>query len=148
MDPRPDGLRTLGPILCGLLVLAHASPWLDATPPAWIERAALRGRAELDPARMAVRDLRRLPGVGERRAERIVEARRRARAAGELLRWSDIEGIGPKTTARIRAWLSAHGAREDAPLTGRPPIGEERWSMEVRSPSGLLVVSGDEPLQE
>jgi len=63
------------------------------------------------PARMSPRELRVLPGIGERLALAVADERRRCRAAGsgQALVWEDVRGIGPRTAARVRAWLAAHG---------------------------------------
>ena len=61
-----------------------------------------------NPASMSTRELRRLPGLGERRAQAVFEARRMQRDRGRslaLLSWSDVHGIGPRTEARLNAWM-------------------------------------------
>ena len=75
-----------------------------------------RGALESDPERMGYRDLRILPGVGERRALAVLERRRAARPADGPLWWSDVHGIGEATEARIRAWIAAHGGDQEAPF--------------------------------
>lgn len=73
-----------------------------ATPP-WVRIDALP-----DWRRSGVRDLRRLPGIGRRRALAIVTRRweRPGEGAGRL---SDIPGIGEITEAKVRAWERARG---------------------------------------
>lgn len=124
MSPGPGGmqLRLLGPALCLALVVAHVRLSLPERPPAWLVRAAERARPRRDPARMCARDLRRLPGVGTRLAERIVAERERALASGRTLTWTDVRGIGEKTASRIRSWLVLHGVPPDAPLASSREI--------------------------
>jgi hypothetical protein len=57
------------------------------------------------PWRMSARELRVLPGIGERLALAIADARR---GRGTCPDWQDVPGIGPRTAAGIRAWLAAH----------------------------------------
>lgn len=64
----------------------------------------------LDPARMGPRELRRLPGVGRKRALDILEERERRARDPTPCSWSDVWGIGERTEAGIRAWLREHGA--------------------------------------
>jgi len=62
--------------------------------------------ARLDLERATPRELRRLPGVGQRRA--IAIAQERWRRAGESggMRLRDVSGIGPATERRIHEWLA------------------------------------------
>lgn len=82
----------------------------EPPPPAEARAAPGRYRATLDPARMSARELRQLPGVGEKRARAIERARRAHDPARGALRWTDVRGIGPRTVERIRAWFVERGA--------------------------------------
>ena len=93
--------------LAGLLayLIAGRPTWEPvALDPADIRRWSPRD----DPGLMAVRDLRRLPGLGHRRATAAAEARWRA-APGEELRWRDVRGIGEVTEAWVTEALEAEG---------------------------------------
>jgi MYXO-CTERM domain-containing protein len=74
-----------------------------------------------DPARMTVRDLRRLPGVGERRATAAAQARWTHDPAAGALAWIDVTGIGEITAAGIGAWLAERGLPASTPLMPRAP---------------------------
>jgi len=99
-----------------------------ALDPRWV--AAAEGvRAEVDPLRMSARELRRIPGVGERRALELVRARelhaRRGGLSGEdagavsgpdeAFRWSSVRGVGPVTEERISRFAREHGVEAGAP---------------------------------
>ena len=62
-----------------------------------------------DLGRMSPRELRRVPGIGERRALAIAQARWEHAGPGPLL-LGDVPGIGPATLEGVRAWLAANGA--------------------------------------
>jgi len=109
-------------LLLAILLVGILVPLRPQRPPAWLRAEAELGRTELRPARMGIRDLRRLPGVGERLALRALRARRHA--VGRLS-WSDVHGIGPRTTARIRAWLAARGGEPEALLSEDASSGDE-----------------------
>ena len=97
--------------ILGVLVVASASR--AERPPPELLRAAAAARttaATLDPGRMGARELRRLPGVGERLSLAILRARR-ALPSGAPLILDDVGGIGPKTVARVDAWLAEEAAR-------------------------------------
>ena len=72
------------------------------------------------PWRMSARELRVLPGIGERLALAIADARRGRRNDGVCPDWEDVPGIGPRTAAGIRAWLEAHGLPTEL-CADRPP---------------------------
>ena len=73
--------------------------------------APLRAAPSPDPDRMPPRDLRRLPGIGERRALAIARARWDQGLRGGPESWDAIPGIGPETVRRVRAFLEP--ARRD-----------------------------------
>jgi hypothetical protein len=102
--PRRAPLWLLG--LCGFL-WADTALSLARRAGRWETAAeARRGSEEAQPAltEAGPRELRRLPGIGERRA--LDFARLRWERSGGELRLSEVPGIGPKTE---RA-LGAHGA--------------------------------------
>lgn len=80
--------------------------------PIWHEESS----SALDPPRMSVRELRRLPGIGEKRARAVAQRRREHDSAAGELRWSDVHGIGERTEARILAWLGERGVDPATPL--------------------------------
>jgi competence protein ComEA len=89
-------LRSL--LLCALLVpgFAHAS---DAGKPSGVVNITTASAEEFE----------RLPGIGEKKAAAIVEHRR----THPLKRVEDlthVKGIGRKTVARLRAYLTLNGA--------------------------------------
>lgn len=72
-----------------------------------------------------VRQLQRLPGVGAKRAQAIVELRQRLggfRGASDLLR---IRGIGRRTLERMAPLLVVRSTAEDGPAAAEP-LTEER----------------------
>ena len=72
------------------------------------------------PWRMSARELRVLPGIGERLALAIADARRSRGDGGACPDWEDVPGIGPRTAAGLRAWLEAHGLPTEL-CASRPP---------------------------
>jgi len=102
--------------LLGLLLGATLGE-LCAVPPPVDVPAFLAARAShLDPRTMTIRELRRLPGIGEARARAVARARRRHDARGGPLVWQDVPGVGPRTEAAIRAWLGERGGATHLPL--------------------------------
>ncbi|MBL8858103.1 MAG: helix-hairpin-helix domain-containing protein [Planctomycetes bacterium] len=98
--------HALVPALAGLLfgaaVLRPAVP--DPSPRV---PAGFGEPLELDPDRMCLRDLRRLPAIGPSRARAIVEARHSHGLAGGPESWVAIPGIGPETVRSAREFLEA-----------------------------------------
>ncbi len=82
-----------------------APAWAEGPqgPPATVGRL-LFGEA-LDPNRASAEDLTVLPGIGPARAAAIVAARE-ARPFCEAADLMRAHGLGPKTVARLRSWLS------------------------------------------
>ena len=67
-----------------------------------------------DLARGTARELRGVPGLGERRALALVDARWRRGPGDPPLLLGDVPGVGPAGEAAVAAWLAAHvpdGAR-------------------------------------
>jgi hypothetical protein len=88
---------------------------------AWLARAPdpLVAERVLDPDRMCVRDLRRLPTIGAARALSIVRARFDHGLDGGPGAWTSIDGIGPETVRAARTWIeAARAARVSAGLSG------------------------------
>jgi len=99
----------------GLALLLRTSPPVDVE--AWLAAAA----PDLDPRTMSVRELRRLPGIGEKRARAVDRARRGHDPRGGPLRWPDVSGVGPRTDEAIRGWLAERGGDTDLPLVEAAP---------------------------
>jgi len=76
--------------------------------PPWV-----RVGAPVDWRRSGVRELRRLPGIGRRRAFAIVTTRWKWEES-DLRRLSDVPGIGEITEAKVRAWARARGVAAGA----------------------------------
>lgn len=93
-------LRTLA----AALLLAAALPALAAKKP-------LGPNERIDLNRAGVAELMRLPGVGEKRAQAIVQARTRSpfRKPEDVL---SVKGLGPKWFARVRANVTVGGATQ------------------------------------
>lgn len=91
--------------LAGLLLSSALRP--RAPPASTLPEASAR------PAALhagAARELRRVPGLGERRALALVDARwDRSRADPPLL-LGDVPGVGPVSEALVALWLAAAGA--------------------------------------
>lgn len=115
-DIAPPHDPTVACALAGFLALASLV--------AWRERAAdERGLVTLplparDPAadvldlgRWSARELRALPGLGERRAVAIVRARAEGAITGDVAELDVLRGIGPETVRAIRAELERPAPR-------------------------------------
>jgi len=96
---RDERNRAIDSRACGER-LAVAAPPVDANDE--------RSREIADLAHMSLRELRRLPGVGQVRALAIARARWDETAARELSVFPRVHGVGPATLARIHAWLESH----------------------------------------
>lgn len=89
---------------------------------------ATRWELAPEPARMSPRELRVLPGIGERLSRAIADARHERPGLG----WEDVVGIGPRTAERLRVWLASHGLGTELRAPGargngaaeRPPPDE------------------------
>ncbi len=113
MDPPPE------PAWAWLLAgLCASLAWHEARapePPPLPPDALRRWELDADPARMSPRELRRLPGLGERRAVAAAQARFEHDPAQGPLPWTAVPGIGETTAGKVAAWLEQHGF-PDAPL--------------------------------
>jgi hypothetical protein len=88
-----------------------------------------------DLSRMAPRELRRVPGIGEGHAIAIARARWQHRPGSGPLYIDDVYGIGPATHDRVRAWLDQAGvARAPDAVTppARAPAVPERGAQPAR----------------
>jgi hypothetical protein len=89
-------------LLAGLVLISALRP---RSAPAPVQAAA--------PPTLAagtVRELRRVPGLGDRRALALVDARW-SRARGDPpLYLGDVAGVGPVSEAQVALWLAAAGA--------------------------------------
>lgn len=107
------------------------------------ERRFVERDATLPPELSALgpRELRRLPGIGAKRALAIAEARwRRDRALGPL-RIDDVPGIGPRTLARIEAAVARQPDGASAsPSTPRPGRGSRSDRSSAASRGAALPV--------
>lgn len=117
-------------IACALALLALAES--AATPAANVARSVAPGPApahvrellagetlELNSADAA--DLRLLPGVGPKLADRIVAERVRRGGFGRVDDLRSVKGVGPATLARLRPWLRVSGPVSDRTATPRSP---------------------------
>lgn len=86
--------------------LTVSAPPSEANDGASDEANDERSREIADLAHMSLRELRRLPGVGQVRALAIARARWDATAARDLSVFPRVHGVGPATLARIHAWLA------------------------------------------
>lgn len=73
-----------------------------------------------DPRRPAPRELRGIPGVGDRRAVDLARARWLHDPARGPFRPSDVPGIGPRTERAVAAWLAVSARDLTAPAV--PPL--------------------------
>lgn len=96
-----------GLVVLQALLWARGARDLAREASAGLEPSAAAFALARTPWRMSPRELRVLPGIGERLALAIADARRAALAVGARPRWEDVRGIGPRTAARVRAWLQA-----------------------------------------
>ena len=73
------------------------------------------------PEGLGPRELRHLPGIGERRARQIVEERWRRAGHFPLARWHELRGIGPLTQPAVAEDLRRRGIQA-APRDATPPL--------------------------
>ena len=114
-------------LLIGWLAVVLWSPlrYRDLDPPS-ADRARRRHALGSDPGTWNARELRLLPGIGERRALAALWARERHMASprsAEPLIWEDVRGIGDATAAQVRADLSRRGLKRLELWTPLPPEG-------------------------
>ena len=114
-------------VLCA--VAGAALSWRASDRRAWaghagpVDRAKVAAvRERIDPNSAPAGSLRRLPGIGPKLAEAIVETRNRAAAEGRPTPFrtaADLDdrvpGIGPVTAARILPYLDLPGESAAAP---------------------------------
>lgn len=105
--------------IVGVLALALALERLAARP----EPAPERVEPDADVTRWSARELRGLPGIGEKRAVEIVRARWDGRITGGVESLDRVEGIGPETVARVRGELARRPWRP-LPSPRFPPVIE------------------------
>ncbi|MCZ6598463.1 MAG: hypothetical protein O7B99_12545, partial [Planctomycetota bacterium] len=98
------------PVWTWVLVGLTCALWLreraPLEPPAIAPETVESWRMELDPARMSPRELRRLPGIGEKRSLNVARERWKHDPAAGPLGWSDVYGIGEITERRVLEWLA------------------------------------------
>lgn len=73
------------------------------------------------PEGLGPRELRHLPGIGERRAQDIADERWRRAGHFPVARWHELRGIGPVTQAAVAEELRRRGA-EEAPREASPAL--------------------------
>ena len=103
----------------GWLAVDLVAGFTDAPPARVLQRFAElreRHRLELDREAMNVRELRLLPGIGEKRARAIRAARdeHRRRGAAGPLDWTSVHGIGERTVERVDAWFAEREPADQA----------------------------------
>jgi hypothetical protein len=120
------------------LALGTVRAWLPEPVPAEVLARARELRAERDPRRMSLRELRQLPGVGHKLALALATARD-DHARAEELAWEDVPGIGEVRAREIRAWCRARGIEPDPLRAGRGrgfatgyPVDVARFSLLMR----------------
>ncbi|HVS09352.1 MAG TPA: hypothetical protein VMS76_05705 [Planctomycetota bacterium] len=114
--------------------------WLAGSLPFAQRGEVAEGTAGVRPAprdltKMAPRELRRVPGIGEGHAIAIARARWQHRPGSGYLYIDDVYGIGPATRDRVRAWLDQGGvARAPDAITppARAPALPERGAPPAR----------------
>ena len=97
----------LGAGVTMLLQESRAPPMPEA-----YRRAAEELPCRVEPWQMSARELRRLPGIGQKRAIELVRTREEHR--GGALAWQDVYGIGPATERKVLAWLRRHGVEAES----------------------------------
>jgi hypothetical protein len=109
--------------LAGFLAVAlalEARPSPERPPPPAAGLLEPRAEARLEIEDMSARELRRLPGVGEKRALAIAQERWRLRGSGRALVLEDVPGIGTGTASAVRSRLEALDANALQSGTGVP----------------------------
>ena len=81
---------------------------------------ALRDGQRLDLNRASAEELKLVPGIGPKLAERIVAERTRRGGFAQLSQLRAVRGVGPKTLARIEGFFTPITDRTDT-RTSRPP---------------------------
>jgi hypothetical protein len=132
-----DRHDALLPAFAGFL-FALAVTTRAATPPvlpALLSRIPdpLAGERSLDPDRMCLRDLRRLPSIGPARALAIARARFDLGLRGGPWSWDRIEGIGSETVRTAQSWLAAERSARPSPRN----LSAEGMSAEGMSARGM-----------
>lgn len=127
LEQRPDDqwrlVQKLGPTL---LARANAAPLASAAPPAGFAPRADTPRAapsEAPPSQQKIylnvataEELQRLPGVGQKRAEAIIELRTRLKGFKRVTDLLRVKGIGPRGLKRMLPLLELN-----PPGDGGPP---------------------------
>jgi len=124
----------------GFLLLATLAGLRGPGVPHELRARAGAHRVEHDPRRMSVRELRQLPGVGQRLALAVAEARDGHRGSAALA-WEDVPGIGPKRAAEIRAWCAARGIEAEplAPAAAPRPGAGARYPLPMLAPARAVA---------
>lgn len=130
----------------GFLALQAVHAWLPGSVSAEVYARVRELRAERDPRRMNVRELRQLPGVGNKLALVLARARD-GHALARPLAWEDVPGIGEVRAREIRAWCRARDIEPDPLRAGRGaargpsyPVGVEGLPLLLR-PAFLVLLA-------
>jgi len=126
---RAASLSGWGWLIIGVLAVSMIRSSLERAPvPA---RTAVEGLEQnpIDLSTATVRELRRLPGIGNRRAVQVTRARWEHDPSNGALRLGDLPGIGPVTEERV-------GRSLEPP---RRPVRRTRPVLELVSPSPLTT---------
>ena len=120
MDERPRRRPASEPAWV-LAAIGWIAGNLPLAPRAEVASVSDAGRpAPHDLTRMAPRELRRVPGIGEGHAIAIARARWEHPPDAGPLYLDDVYGIGPAIHDRVRAWLDRAGAARGPQELGRP----------------------------
>jgi len=92
----------LASLLAALLLAAPATPAAAQTQPA----AAPARPATVDLNTASVADLERLPGIGRRTAERIVEHRQKNGGFKKIEELMNVKGVGEKSFLRLKPLIT------------------------------------------
>lgn len=94
-------------LACGLLVASGEAEVLAEVRPLDLNRATLA-------------ELQHLPGIGPRKAEAIVELRKK-RPFTRVTQLLEVKGVGRKTLERLKPWVRVAPPSPTAPPAPAPP---------------------------
>ena len=137
-------------LVIGLLAVAMAREGAVTEPPTEIGAAEGLTARPIDLKTATVRELRGLPGIGNRRAVQISRARWEHDPETGVLELDDLPGIGPITRARVEKALvrkdpPSRGSGSPLELVGRPARRILRLAPADRNPPPLLHTESVRP---